>query len=257
MKPIKLAGLCFVLMLVVGMVLAGNASALPSYRTCQEGATGTKYKEAECEAAESTGKFGVGELESTEKSVASGTLELADTKVPIVGEVSLKCTGENLGKLQAKRIALTEKIENIKCVNVKGCENTPTAEVRNLPWKSEIIEVENEAKEKSLGANLASEESGKEAGWKITCTVLGVKGAEDECVTNKGLLTLLALRRTKGFFTGTTRWLILLEFLHFAGREATCSQSKKETGRIIGQIALLAYRIGSGGKPEDRNLLLF
>jgi hypothetical protein len=254
MKSLKLAGLCVVTMLMLGLVAAGSASAAVEalYGVCQKEASGTKYSGETCETKTGgTEEWGVGEIAGTEKAVMAGTLLLVDSKLGV--EVS--CTVEAVGLIGQKRIGRIEEINNTVCTNVKGCENTPTFEFRNLPWKTELAEIENEAKEKSLGATLVSEVSGKAAGWAMKCKVLKIE-SKDECTINTGLITDLGNRFTDGYFNGPTpRWLILLEFLNFTGHKANCSLGGSERGEIKNHFALLAYRI-SGGKPKDINLLL-
>jgi hypothetical protein len=256
MKYLKLAGLCLVAMLMMGMVLAGTASAVGTYKTCQSGGTGTKYSEENCETASGSGTFSVAELTSTEKGVLNGTVGLADTKVPIAGTVEVSCTAkESRGVVGPGKHGKVTTIKGVECTNVKGCENTPTAEARNLPWRTELAEVENESKGKEAGTTLEAESG--EAGWAVKCKVLGVEKA-DECTTNSGLVGFVSLLYTKGFFNnpaGNKRWLLALRFLET--HLAKCSVGGTGAGRVRGTILLLAFRLNGHGEPEDRNLLLF
>jgi hypothetical protein len=255
MSRLKIAGLCLASMLVMGMALAGSASAAELfYGSCQKSAAGTKYSGETCEKAESTGEWGVGELASTEKAVTIATLRLADTKVPLAGEVAVSCTGEALGLIGLKKIGRTEEIKNIKCSNVKGCESTPTVEPLGLPWKTELTEIENEAKEKSPGATLKSEK--EEAGWAVTCTVLGIKET-DKCVTNSAWITDYGNRFTDSFFNpAEARWLVLLEFLNIKGHKAKCSIGGSEAGTVKEHLAVLYWYINNSDQVRDGNLLL-
>jgi hypothetical protein len=250
-----LAGLCLVAVLLMGMVAAGSASAVGTYKTCQEvSGTGTKYAAEGCETAEAAGKWEVAELKGTEKAVLAGTLVLTDTKTA-VGEVSVSCSSEEArGVVGPGKLGKVTAINKINCTSIKGCEaGSVKAEADGLPWKTELAEVENSEKAKTAGVKLESEK--EEAGWTIKCKVAGLS-VEDKCLTNKGLLNYVSLLYTKGFFNnpaGNRRWLLFLEFLNYPGRRATCSQSKEETGIVSGRVLLLAFR-GSG---VDVNLLLF
>jgi len=248
-SSLKLAGLALASMLLVGMALAGSAAAGPLWATCQEVVSGlTRYKDSNCEEAEpSTGKWSEASLAGTEKSIATGSLTLIDSKLGI--EVS--CWGEAYGLVGESNVGRIEKVENISCSSLKGCEktSTPTAKAVNLPWKTELTETEGR-----LGASLKSEVSGKAAGWAVKCKVAKLEDT-DECTTNNGLVTLVGPAYTKGFFSGTNRWLVLNEFLNASVHKANCSLGGAEAGEVKEHLAVLAYRF-NGSTNEDRNLLL-
>jgi hypothetical protein len=119
-------------------VAATSALAAPVWEQCIEGATGTKY-ESQCKTASAAGAWAWAEVKGTEAVKGSSSLTLKDTKVPIVGTVEIKCTGDLLGVVSEGTIgpgkyARLEKIENIQCSPGKNCEKIEgLAEPRNLP----------------------------------------------------------------------------------------------------------------------------
>ncbi len=163
----KVAGLCLVAMFVMGMTLAGTASA--AWEQCSEGSGSTKYEAHQCTAASGTGKWQWSEVTSTEEVRLKGSLKITDTKVPIVGKVAVECSFEAAGYVgPGEHGRITEiKMSAAQCRNVENCEKVEKAEARDLPWQVEQA--------------LESTGSG-EPGLDIECKVLGITKA-DECIS--------------------------------------------------------------------------
>jgi hypothetical protein len=232
MKFIRIAGLCLVAMFAMSMVAAGTASAVPVWEHCEteKGGTATKYESDQCKTALSGGEFSWQEVKGTEAVRSHGSLLLTDTKVPIEGEVSVSCTGENVGFVGPKNHDRITEIINIHCVPDKGCEKVEgeTATPLGLPWQTEIVETEGGRDD------IKAVEAGKEAGWSVECKVLGVTKA-DECKTNAGSTSLENVW-TKG--VGKGELLVLTQFDEHTAA-ANCSVGGTGAGKVRGPVAIL------------------
>jgi hypothetical protein len=193
MKYLKIAGLCFASMLVLGMALAGNASAAPLWLLCLEGTGLTKYSNDQCTTAETGGKFqseGLPSGGTATVRLLNFTLILTDLAAgPLKEKSTVVCDGagsRGAGIIEGtnKDIIRAAELENAKtnCARTEGsCKAGEVEKVQgvDLPWKTELYETESKARTKIL-----SDGSG-EPGWSITCnTVLGSK--TDECTSESG-----------------------------------------------------------------------
>jgi hypothetical protein len=237
MKVIRIAGSCLVTMIAMNIGMVGTASAALTWKTCGEGASGTKYETNQCEKISGTGKFGWEEIKGTEGAVAPATLMLADTKVPVVGTVEVTCSGEGLGSAGPGKFSRIDKIENITCSPGKNCESVKeTAKPLHLPWQGELEEVGTEKRNNLTG-------TGGGPGWAVTCKVLGFEKT-DECTIEKGAFTV-------GFpvKTVTNNHFLLLALLDFTAQSpnANCTVGGAETGRIRGSTGYSMSVVTAGG----------
>jgi hypothetical protein len=245
MKYLKIAGLALASMLVIGMALAGTASAAvkPLWLACLEGNNpkDTKYLTNQCTT--------VGNNEDRWQSLAVKTpfdatrllafsLRLVDTKT-LTGTSGTKCNmgGEGEGEIgnenegEIKTAAVKEPKTN--CEGIGGCEKNGVEEVNgiHLPWKTTLAEGPEEMAKGSLAG------TGGNPGWKIKCkTILGSKTDECESETGKPEELTLLSGVTKGVL------LILARFLTHLG---LCKEGGKEAGEVSGLVAIL-LKSGNG-----------
>lgn len=177
---LRIAGLCLVAMFAMGMTMAATASAAPVWEQCAEGGSTTKYSEHQCVKAESTGKWSWQEVKATEKVVSHLSLTLADIKIPIVGRVAVTCSARDEGSVGPGKLDRIEKITEIKCSTGEHCEEVSEVEALNLPWQTEIFEIEKTTRDRITNGKTKTEAPG----WKIKCKVLGFK-EEDRCTNNE------------------------------------------------------------------------
>jgi hypothetical protein len=240
MKTIRIAGLCVVAIFVMSVVAAETASATTAtWQSCREGAPGTKYEEGECVKASGTGKWGWEEVKGTEAAIAFGTLALADTKVPVVGEVEVGCTSETLGSVGPGKLSRIEKMNKIECSAGKGCEKiVGTPEPRNLPWRGELAETEGKSRD-----NITNGKTGEAApGWAVTCRVLSIEKT-DVCTFNDWAITPDS-RLTFNGNTNSFESLVLLEAE--SAVHANCTIGGSGSGSSSGSVPLLSLSSNVG-----------
>ncbi len=238
MKHFKMAGLCLVAMLMMGMaVSAVSASAAPVWEGCLEGSTTTKYENSKCVKALGTGKFGWKEIANTDKVTTTGfTIKLTDTGTPLQA-TSVICTkgGEEEGSVgpgSADRIT-GAKVNSpaTNCRATGDCEATGVEKVEgiHLPWRTTLSESGGKVKD-------TIENSGAgEPGWVTECTsILGGK-EKDEC-TSESTSTLESVN-LENKLTGGTEQLVLGTFAK--AFKAKCSIGGAKKGEIEGQGAIL------------------
>jgi hypothetical protein len=237
MKHLKIAGLCLVSMLVMGMALAGNASAAPLWLLCLPNAKG-KFLDPACL------KAGEGKWESeslgtrTDKVVLLGmTIRLEDSKTA-AGKTVVQCGhGVGAGIIgPGNKGLITEakvKTPSSECEAVEGgCKKGEVEEIegRNLPWQTEIFETE-----KKFLTKIEATTSGKEPGWAVKCnTLLGSK--TDECVQEEGKPEFAELTNKK---SGPKEEELLVLAKFEGKRKAKCSEGGTEAGLAMGQVAIL------------------
>jgi hypothetical protein len=150
---------------------------------------------------------------------SGGTLTLTDTGT-LVGTVSDECTGVDKGTVEAGGNDTTTSITNaagekkIKCVTSSSC-TSPTAEAVGLPWKTKLVEVGGKLEDEITNT------AGK-LGWLVECKVLGAT-VKDECTT----------KSTHTAISNVTAGVDAV-FSEAVSGKATCTQSKKETGSVVG-----------------------
>jgi len=228
MKSIRIAGLCLVAMFAVSMVAAGTASAAPVWEHCEKGASGTKYETGQCRKVGTTNEFGWQEVKGTEAVRSHGSLLLTDTKVPIAGEVSVSCSGANVGFVGPGKFDRITEITEIRCVPDKNCEKIEKeVEPRNLPWQTEVVEEGGETRD------LIRATDGEGAGWAVTCKVLGITDT-DVCTTEEGSTSLANV-----LTPGVAGELLVLAKFEAKSAKATCSLKKEKSGEVKGSIANL------------------
>jgi hypothetical protein len=238
MKHLKIAGLCLVSMLMMGMALAGNASAAPllwllCLKEGTSGSTPTKYTTNQCTTA---GANNVGEWQSS--GLPSGgkdtvrllgfSLELKDTGIGTT--VICPDAGISTGYIESGKLVTT--VAESKTPEGEGCKLEGTfltckagklEELKgiHLPWTSELFE--------TAGKNLSNiVGTGGHPGWSIKCG-----GATDTCEegTEKTEFTEDLNGVTKGVL------LVLAIFQHKV--KANCSVGGALKGEVKGLIAIL------------------
>jgi hypothetical protein len=232
MRFIRIAGLSLAAVFVMSMVAAGTASAAPHWLVClpeHSGTTTTKWNSHQCETAAIGGGWEWSEPTHTEATVTHGSLKLESKS--IIGEVEVKCSGEDTGWIGPKGTDQTTTVTTLKCEAGKNCEkieNGGKAEAVHLPWNSEIKETEG-----LLHDTIRNGGNG-EPGWKVTCKVLG-KNETNECTSEAGLV-VLENKDTPG---NGAALLVLANFINPNKPKANCTATGKETGNVSGSIAIL------------------
>lgn len=243
MKSIRIAGLCFASMLVVGMALASTASATPLWLVCLEGSGLTKYSSNQCTTAESGGKWqslGLPAGTTDTVTIRAFSLRLEDSEAgPLKEKSPIKCNGagskgkgiiEASGKGQITEAEVESASTN--CERLEGpCETGKIEKVKgeNLPWKTEIFETESKFETKILAGT-----AGKEPGWAVTChTALGSK--TDICLAEgTGNEEVVELKNE------VTSGVLLVKGTFLKAHTAKCSEaSKAKTGHVSGFLAIL------------------
>ncbi len=168
----KVAGIILAALFAVSMFASATASAA-HWARCTEGGSATKYTTNQCTTASSTGKFQWNEIAGTEAAkVISQTIELTDTKVPIIGSTTVICksgSGEGTGSVGPGKF---DRIESTKVVKPKencrgsgGCKAEGIEEVKAIhtPWQTELFETENKVLDVITAAGAG------EPGWEVKC----------------------------------------------------------------------------------------
>ena len=244
----KIAGLCLASMLMMGMALAGNASAALLWLVCLKGTGLTKYTSSKCLTAGSGGEWqslGVPSGTSITVKILVLTILLKDTKAAGGLESEVQCfdnagsIGEGVieanGKGKVVKAEVKEPEKN--CVGTKVCEAKGVTEVKaiNLPWNTELfVGANGEPLTKLVGTGVA----GKEPGWKLKCKVAGLS-KEDVCESAVGEPEEVEL----SFGTVTKNPLgeseLLVKGRFQTARKGTCTQSKEKSGEVTGTLAIL------------------
>jgi len=235
MKSIRIAGLCFVAVFAMGMVAAGTASAgvWEHCETEKANAAVSKWTTDQCRttASQANAGFSWQEVNGTEAVRGHGSLVLTDTKTPIVGNVSVQCSSEGRGTVGPGNHDRIEEIVNIICSPGENCEkieNGGKAIPENLPWQTEVVQEGTERRD-----TIKSTITGKEAGWTVSCKVLGITKA-NTCLNNTGSASL------KNVLTaGVSGELLVLATFDAGSTNAKCTVGGAGAGRVRGAIANL------------------
>jgi hypothetical protein len=238
MSRLKIAGLALASMLVMGMAVTGSASAALLWLVCLEGSGLTKYESSTCLKAASGGKWqslGVPTGASISVKLLVISILLIDTKVPILGEVSVKCSnagsrGRGLIKPNGEGEIIVAEYENpeANCKEEKGCPKVTKVKGVHLPWKVKLF----------VGANgeplSKIEPINGEPGWEVTCAEEPLVGeVTDVCETPKGEEEQVRFLNSKS----ATELLVIALFEE--NIKSTCSQGKEKAGVVKGSVAIL------------------
>jgi hypothetical protein len=245
MGSLRSAGLGLATTLVVAAVLAGNASAAPSWLLCLEGKNekNTKYENSSCDKAVPTGKWESVGLPAGGKAsieIVNFTLGLTDREAgPLKEKSSVRCdrggreagvvTSPNTGEIREATVEGARE----DCARVEGfCKTGEVEKVAgvDLPWKLELFETEKNSQTK-----ISSGGSG-EPGWEVKCnTMLGSR--TDTCLTGSGKPELWTLfNELSG--SGIRYYLIIGRLLRRALFK--CSEGGAESGSVEGTSAILS-----------------
>jgi hypothetical protein len=237
MKYLKIMGLCLVSMLVMGMALAGNASAAPLWLLCLPNAKG-KFLDPACL------KAGEGKWESeslgtrTDKVVLVGmTIRVEDSKT-LLGKSTIQCGhGVGAGVVGPGNLGLiTEAKVNTpgtECESVEGgCKKGEVEKVSgvNLPWQTEIFETE-----KKFFTKIEATGSGKEPGWEVACNTIGGKKT-DLCAVEAGKPEIKELVNKK---SGPKEEELLVLSTFERKTMLKCTEGGAEAGLVFGAVAIL------------------
>ncbi len=244
-KSLKIAGLCLASMLVMGMALAGNASAALLWLVCLKGEGLTKYTSSNCLTAGSGSwqSLGVPSGTSITVKILILTLLLKDTKTA-AGASEVQCfdnagsVGEGVieanGKGKVVKAEVKEPEKN--CVGKKVCESKGVTEVTgiNLPWTTELfVGANGEPLTKLVGSG-----EKKEPGWKLKCKVAGLP-TEDVCESSVGEPEEVELSFGEVTKNPAGALELLVKGRFQDARLGTCSQKKEKSGEVTGKIAIL------------------
>jgi hypothetical protein len=240
MRSIRIAGLCFASMLVLGMALAGTASAAPLWLVCLESSGLTKYSTNQCTTASGTGKWqslGLPAGKTDTVRIVGFTLRLTD-KSTAVGKSTVKCNGngsrgsgtiEGTNKGIIREAKIEKASENCEAVE-GGCKKGEVEKVTgaNLPWSTEIFETANKLLTKiAKGPGAAGE-----PGWEITCnTLLGSK--TDKCTSKAGE------EESAELINEVTGGVLLVRGVFEKARTASCTEGNSTSGEVEGLVAIL------------------
>jgi hypothetical protein len=225
-------------MLVMGMALAGSASATTLlWLVCLKGTGLTKYTNEKCLTAsggsgEGWQSLGVPAGTEITVKILVISLLLSDTKVPIFGNVAIRCSnigsiGRGVikanGEAEVRAAEYTNPGEN--CSGEENCEKVEEVKGVNLPWKIKLFPGKNGD---PLSKIEPGNKEGKEPGWKVKC-----KGVSDECTSEKEkeeeVLFLNEISATE----------LLVLSLFQANHRAKCSAGGAEAGLVKGIVAIL------------------
>jgi hypothetical protein len=250
MSRLKIAGLCLASMLVMGMALAGNASAALLWLVCLEGTGLTKYENSKCLTSKGTQtrsekgwqSVGLATGQTATVKILVLSLKLVDTKaiIPNSGAACLNNAdneGEGVIEPSGKgiiRLATVKEPSTHGCVGLGGCEKVEKIEGANLPWETEIVAGTNSEPLTKIKAH----SGGKEPGWIVTCeTALGTK--TDECEQEAGKEEEAKL--TFGEVTEGPEKVkeLLVRGLFQELHPGDCTEGGKESAKVLGTVAIL------------------
>jgi hypothetical protein len=236
MKHLEMVALCLASMLVMGMALAGNASAAPLWLVCLEGTGLTKFSTNQCTEASSTGKWqslGIPSGVAVTVRLLAFSLRLEDTGVSSQVECpDAGAPGSGVGLIEGTNKGKITKFE-LKEPEKEGCKvlkgiltcKAGTLEKKGavgLPWTTEIFETESKT--------LAKVGSSGNPGWSITCG-----GTTDTCEAKSGESVLEFNNQVSG--------AVLLAFLKWLenGIRWKCSLGGTGAGILRGFLGLLGW----------------
>lgn len=212
-RLIRVLGLAFAASLLFGALSVASASAAPEWEL-----NGTKV--TEWMSVDST-----------------ATLELEDSKVPLIGATKVSCTGTDTGDVGPGGLDKVLSITVSSCKPVSGgCEAPVTASAVHLPWNTDLVEVENSKKEKEVRDKILNSGAGQ-PGWKVNCeSIIGAQ--EDICEQESGTESTVGIDNvTKGAHKGDVAALF-----DATSREkpAKCSKGGAKSGFVYGTEFILA-----------------
>jgi hypothetical protein len=239
MKRFKIAGLCLVSMLVMGMALASAASAAPLWLVCLPWTNNpTRYSTNQCTTAASGGGWESVKLSGSDTvRLLAYSLLLKDNGTGIGVHCPDVPVSTGWGLIEGTNVLIT-KVAEVPKPEKEGCKVegklleceagtlTKVAGV-HLPWTSEMFETE-----KKILSNIKG--TGGAPGWAVTCG-----GITDTCEEEAGKPEFAEVK------SGVTGG-VLLVLLRFEERvKAKCSVGGKEKGEVKGLVAILLWN-GNG-----------
>jgi hypothetical protein len=232
MSSLKTVVLCAVGVVITAVVAVSTASAAAVWESCRSGVTGTKFTSNQCTTASGTGEFGWAEIKGTEEAKTTGTIRLTDTKVPVIGKVTITCTSEVFGSAGPGRFGRINEILNVRCTPGENCEELRRNAVPlNLPYQGELFETEKKVEGKTTGTK-----EGNEPGIEITCRVLGLEKT-DRCEYAMGVAPEVGSFENTATKTGTTVLLVMLTALKVS--KQNCSIGGRESGEQEGSAPIV------------------
>jgi hypothetical protein len=249
LKAMKLAGLCLASVLVMGMALAGNASAALLWLVCLKGVGLTKYTTSRCltasgEPPTNNGWQSLGLLPAQRPTVLLRTLTIrlhdsgrgagvrcVKRGVELAEGQEGEGTIEEGGKGKVTVAKITTPSEN--CFGEGACSEKGVEAVEgiNLPWNIEVVEGPE-----GMESSITSGGKG-EPGWKVKCnTLLGSQ--TDECTSETGKPEKINLgnQRSTEYSYGR-ELLVKATFRNVANGK--CSLGGAKTAELTGLVAIL------------------
>jgi hypothetical protein len=235
----KVAGIVLAALFAVSMFASASASAA-HWSVClaeHSGTTTTKWSSAQCSTAKATGGFEWSEVAGTEAAkVVSQTIELTDTKVPLIGSTTVICaagSGEGTGAVGPGKFGRINSTKvnspSTNCKGSGGCKSAgiKVVEARNTPWQTELVETESK-----VLAIITSTGAG-EPGWEVKCENILGSETTDICLAEPEKPEKAQLLNVA---TGTE--LLVLGTFEKA-HKAKCEEGGKESGEVGGSVANL------------------
>jgi len=227
-RLIRVMGLVFVAALVFGAVSVAGASAAPEWQL--NGVSVTEWMKVD----------------------STATLELEDSKATL--PTTVKCSGVDTGDVgpEGKDKILTITVTG-QCTSVKGgCSSDILASAENLPWNTQLVEVENKNKEKEVRDKIESGGSG-EPGWKVNCKNILGGAEEDVCLKETGVEASVGIDNiTSGAHKGDVA--ALFDAISHE-RPAKCTKGGAKSGFVSGVDFILtsngAKLTASGAKAIE------
>ncbi len=240
-RNIKIAGFCLASMLVMGMALAGDASAVELlWLVCLKGTGLTRYTNSRCLTAGSGEWQSLGLLPKQEVTVKilAITITMRDTRLGI-GIICFGKGSRGEGVIKAKgegeiRVAEFEKPDE-NCRSLAGCEEGSITQLKgvHLPWKQELVVGENG---KPLGV-IRPGASGEPPGYAVTCKVAKI-AATDTCTEETGHPEKVELLNAVTKNPSGVEELLVKSRFETVGH-AKCSLGGENASEITGSTAIL------------------
>jgi hypothetical protein len=191
---------------------------------------------------------------TTAPSLVEGELTLTDLKVPILGEVSILCSGSLVGVLKPNgedqtttvfNLGETEQISSsplvgkgLACTNIKNCAfGSPQVYPVHLPWNTLLELLEETGVTNPLYVDLILNGGTGNPGWEVECPF-----GTDECTASAGVVEVKNNATSNDVDTQFTEAIRELAEAPLA----TCTQSGEASGHVVSDaLALLTSTAGT------------
>lgn len=226
-------GVALVAVLSFGVFVAASASAAPTFLLAEWLVNGVAIAEGVELNTESTGEL---LLEDTKTALGASAVNCSGILLGTVGFDGLDVVSEvlNLAKEAISTTALSGLA--LECVKETTC-TTPLVWAVHLPW-STLLELVEDGTEVFFADLILPGPSGLQPGWYVQCDGV-ITEPTDEC-TGEGVNRIgLSGESLTATFEEAFRTLTEVA-------EATCTQSKEASGRVISIAAAPIVLTGGG-----------